>query len=120
MSTSLTHRAESLEAHASAIRRDAIYADGAAYGQDMSRADELDRLAVIVRRAALPLEIRCRPVLMVPVRSKSAWACAYESSIAREEARGDVAKAKLIRGMRDQYARSNPGAFAEHVYWEAR
>lgn len=116
----ITDRAADLEAMADQIRRNAIYADGPAHTQDMDSAARLDAQAAAIRRAALPLEIRCRPVQMVPVRSKSAWACAYESSIAREEARGDMAKADLIRRMRDQYARANPGAFAEHVFWEAR
>jgi hypothetical protein len=120
MTEHLIAAAESHEAHAASIRRDAIYADGAAHSQDMDRAAALDSHAATLRRAALPINVRCRPVLMVPVRSRSAWAASYESSIKREEARGDAPKADLFRAMRDQYARSNPGAFADHVHWEAR
>lgn len=116
----ITDRAADLEAIADQIRRDAIYADGPAHTQDMDRAAELDRQAAALRRAALPLHERCRPVRMVPVRRQSQWALTYSRLIERAEIAGNQVQAKLLRQMRDQYARSNPGAFAEHVYWEVR
>lgn len=111
--------ADALDAEASYIEKYATYADGRAHDQDMARAAELRAEAATLRRNALPLEVRCKPVRMVPHVTQTDWSLAYDAAIKRAERDGDTKRAAATRAQRDNYKRCNPDQFAPVVKWRA-